>query len=188
MDSPAIQGQRSARPLRIKVDGSIHVFRLSGWMSRWRCRALILVIWSALCPLRASTAPEVSPIPRRILILHGWDPKHAEKPSSWPADTMSGELFQTPLEWLGFEVEYLDIGKASLPSPLPERFAAVLLDGDLAIPPAREIEVATWLVNARQRGALLLFTGSFPFSRSDAVRLLAAELGFRGSGELVPDA
>ena len=141
-----------------------------------------------LLPATAAPSDEAAPIRRRVLVLHGWDVKDAEKPSSWPVDTMAGELFQTPLEWLGYEVEYLDIGKKALPPSLPERFAAVLVDGETEIPLAREMEVATWLLDAKKRGALLLFTGSFPFGREDVVQLLAAELGFRGTSDVVPQA
>jgi hypothetical protein len=155
-----------------------------------RASSLVLTLLSVSLALRLHAAlPEQGrPVPRSILVVHGWDPAVAEKPSSWPVDTMTGELFQTPLEWLGYEVEYLDLGKTPLPSPLPERFAAVLLDGETEIPSVREMEMATWLLQTRKRGALLLFTGSFPFSGEDAVQMLAAELGFRGTGEFITQA
>ncbi|MFZ4765981.1 MAG: polysaccharide deacetylase family protein [Roseimicrobium sp.] len=147
------------------------------------CALLVMLFGADVAT--AATMPGKE-IPRRVLVLHGWEEAQAEKPGGWPVDTMTGELFQTPLEWLGYEVEYLNIGKKPLPVPLPARFAGVLLDGETEIPPAREMEVAEWLLSVRDRGARLLFTGSFPFSRDDVVLKLSAELGFHGSCESVP--
>lgn len=137
--------------------------------------------------LRATSAPHPTAvqgpreIPRRILVLYGWDEQHSEKPRTWPVDTVAGELFQTPLEWLGYEVEYLNLGRSPLPPQLPERFAGVIMDGEVDIPALREKEVAEWLLAAKQRGALLLFTGGFPFTREEVVQELTGALGLQGS-------
>jgi hypothetical protein len=188
MATLARQFPRNGRGTQRTKAHSIRISRLSGWFRRIGCIALPLLWAASAFPLAAASPEGGTPVPRRILVLHGWDPKAAEKPSSWPADTMTAELFQTPLEWLGYEVEYLDIGKSPLPSPLPERFAAVLLDGEAEIPAVRESQLAGWLLQARKRGALLLFTGSFPFSGDDAMQMLGGELGFRGTGQFIPHA
>ncbi|RBP47517.1 hypothetical protein DES53_101314 [Roseimicrobium gellanilyticum] len=120
-------------------------------------------------------------IPRRILVLYGWDEEHSEKPRTWPVDTVVGELLQAPLEWLGYEVEYLNLGKSPLPPQLPERFAGVIIDGEVDIPTLREQEVAGWLLAARKQGALLLFTGGFPFTREEVIQDLTNSLGLRGT-------
>jgi hypothetical protein len=120
-------------------------------------------------------------IPRRILVLYGWDEAHSEKSRMWSVDTVVGELLQTPLEWLGYEVEYLNLGKSPLPPELPDRFAGVIVDGEVHIPALREQEVATWLLAARKQGALLLFTGGFPFTQEEVVQELASGLGLRGT-------
>jgi hypothetical protein len=120
-------------------------------------------------------------VPRRILVLYGWEEGQAEKPMIWPVDTTVGELLQTPLEWLGYEVEYLNLGKSPLPADLPARFAGVIVDGETDIPAVREREVARWLLSARKRGALLLFAGAFPFTQEEVVQELAEGLGLRGT-------
>lgn len=153
-----------------------------------RCLGLLLGLLMVGWVSGAETPPKGKEIARRVLVLYGWDVKQAEKPDTWPVDTMTGDLFQTPLEWLGYEVEYLNLGKVPLPSPLPDRFAAILVDGETEIPPAREMEIAEWLIAAKDRGVSLLFTGSFPFSRDDVIETLAAHLGFHGRGEAVPQA
>lgn len=104
----------------------------------------------------------------------------------WPIDTAVSELLQTPLEWLGYEIEYLNIGKVPLPPVLPERFAGVIVDGEILIPSVQEHEVAAWLLEVKRQGRPLLFVGGFPFSREDVVTTVAEALGLRGTFESVP--
>ncbi len=126
------------------------------------------------------------PIARRVLVLFGWDEKVTEKPATWPIDTLTGELLQTPLEWLGYEVIYHDIGKAPPPSPLPDGVAAIITDGELDIPPAQEDAVAEWLLKANKAKIPLLFAGAFPFSQEEVVEKLKESLGLNGSTTLLP--
>lgn len=132
-------------------------------------------------PGESASASGPREIPRRILVLYGWDEEHSEKPRMWPVDTLVGELLQTPLEWLGYEVEYLNLGKSPLPPELPERFAGVIVDGEVDIPAIREREVAAWLLASKKQGALLLFAGGFPFTQEEVVQELADSLGLRGT-------
>jgi len=125
-------------------------------------------------------------IPRRVLVLFGWDEKEAEKPKTWPVDTISGEFFQTPLEWLGYEVEYHNIGSGEPPALSTTRFAGILLDGKLQIPAAREADVARWLVGAKDLGIPILFTGSLPFSNDEVLNVLQKKFGIRGKGLTAP--
>lgn len=131
----------------------------------------------------ASLAP-VRERPRRVLVLFGWDAKEAEKPATWPADTMISDLLQTPLEWLGYETDYLDIGKADPPRDTVTKYAAVILDGDLDIPLAKEPDTARWLVQSKDDGVPVLFTGSFPFQSDEARRIITD--GFDLKGSLLP--
>ncbi len=101
-------------------------------------------------------------------------------------DTAVGELLQTPLEWLGYEVEYLNIGVSPLPAVLPERFAGVIIDGEIQIPALAEHQVAEWLLAVKKSGKRLLFVGGFPFSLDDVTAALAEALGLEGSLEAVP--
>lgn len=155
--------------------------------------ALASVVWLVLAgSAAAQRAPHIpegtKPIPRHVLVLFGWNEKVAEKPATWPVDSMTGELFQQPLEWLGYEVSYLDIGKQPLPDRLDPKFAAVIVDAEIVIPAAREVEIADWLVAQKNRGIALLFAGGFPFSGEDAFERLRQALGIGGSGQPMPHA
>ena len=124
--------------------------------------------------------------PRRVLILYGWNPKEIEKPQLWPVDTMTAELFQAPLEHLGYEVVYHNVGLQPLPDSLAADFAGIIIDGEIDIPPAHQGDIAEWLVQQQTKGQKLLFTGSFPFSEEDALDKLRGSLGVRGTVKPVP--
>jgi hypothetical protein len=124
--------------------------------------------------------------PRRVLVVHGWDEKEAEKPRAVEVDTMTAELFQAPLEWLGYEADYLNIGHADVPAKPEEKYAAILFDAETDIPLAKEPTTVSWLLAAKERGLPLLFTGEIPFDNDDAKSILAAGLGLRGSLQPVP--
>jgi len=132
----------------------------------------------ALAPLRDHS--------RRVLVLFGWDAKEEEKPFTWPVDTMTADLLQAPLEWLGYEADYIDIGKSDLPPDAAEKYAAVILDADLNIPLSKEAEAARWLLTAKDRGLPILFMGGIPFGSDEARHTLADGLGMKGSLQSVP--
>ena len=125
-------------------------------------------------------------IPRRVLVLFGWDPEFADKPATWPIDTMTAEHFQAALEWMGYVVEYLDVGKKPLPNPLPSRFAGVILDEFLRFRPDQEMPAARWLAQVKERGKPILFTGDIPFTDDEVKEKLEASFGFSGTLRAVP--
>lgn len=154
-------------------------FAVTGW-----CLLLLNTSLAAPTELPKDSVPRA----RHVLVLFGWDEKIAEKPGTWPVDTMTGELFQAPLEWLGYEVEYLDIGKVALPKKLDPRYAAVMIDAEIDIPASREMEIAEWLIQQKEHDVSLLFTGSLPFTSEDVIERLRSSLGIRGSGQPMPHA
>lgn len=123
----------------------------------------------------------VREVPRRILVLFGWDPQHADKPATWPVDTLAAEHLQAVLEWMGYEVEYLDVGKKPLPEPLPPGFAGVIADAFLAFRPEEEQAAAHWLTRLKDRGVPILFTGAIPFTEDEVKDELTAAFGFSGT-------
>ena len=123
---------------------------------------------------------------RRVLVVFGWDPKEEEKPSTWPVDTMTADLLQAPLEWLGYEADYLDIGKSDLPRDAAASYAAVILDADLNIPLTKEAGAVRWLLSAKDSGMPLLFMGGIPFGSDEARRVLAIGLGLKGTLQPAP--
>lgn len=125
-------------------------------------------------------------IARHLLVLYGWDAELAEKPRTWPVDTMTGELLQAPLEWLGYEVFYHNIGESALPEKLDGEVAGIIIDGELEIPAEHEMAVAEWLIKAKEQGKLLLFVGAFPFSQDSVIYRLQEELGLKGDAAVLP--
>lgn len=126
----------------------------------------------SLAPLRERS--------RRVLVLYGWDSKETGKPAMLPVDTMTGELLQTPMEWLGYEADFASVAK-ELPANAAARWAAIVIDGETDIPGARELTVARWLAQVRKSGVPVLFTGGLPFSDEEALNLIRDAFDLRGS-------
>ncbi len=57
--------------------------------------------------LDGTTAGPIVPESRRIVVLYGHVAEESEGGQVWPADTMTAERLQMPLEWLGYELEYV---------------------------------------------------------------------------------
>lgn len=130
---------------------------------------------AALAPIREE--------PRRILALFGNQEPEAKDRIQWPIDSGCARMMAMPLEWLGFEIDYLNVNGGSLPRPLPAHYAAVLLDAFLVLPRNRESEFAGWLIEQRQAGRKILFAGGIPFTdENERTRILEA-FGMSGSGE-----
>ena len=123
---------------------------------------------------------------RNVLVLYGWDPKQVEKPQTLPIDTMTSELFQTPLEYLGYETVYHNIAEAPLPRHPEGRYAAILLDAEMQVPGEMELPMLEWLVKAKDAGVRVLFMGAIPFSSDDGEILLKDAFGLRGSLATLP--
>ena len=122
---------------------------------------------------------------RRVLVLFGWDEKEAEKPVVLPVDTMTGDLLQAPLEWLGYETDYLNVGTRDLPQEVTDRYSAVLLDGELSLPIAKERAAVEWLLRLKGQGVQLFFVGGQPIRSDEARMILAKGLGLKGTLEPV---
>jgi hypothetical protein len=131
----------------------------------------------SLAPLRERS--------RRVLVLYGWDPAEAEKPMIPETDSMTGELLQAPLEFLGYEAEYLDVASQSLPSHASARYAAVFLDGELLIPGESQPAAARWLAEFKEAGRPVLFLSGMPFSHDEALSVLRASFGLQGTLESI---
>lgn len=123
---------------------------------------------------------------RRVLVLYGWDPKEVEKPDELPIDTMTGELLQTTIEWLGYDCDYLHVVKSPLPQDVAARYAMVLVDAELQVPGQQEVAVAEWLAKAKNAGVPILFTGSVPFSGDDALQIFHDTFGLGGTLAATP--
>ena len=126
-------------------------------------------------------------VPRRVLVLFGWEPAFSDKPAAKPADTLTGRHLQAPLQWLGYQAEYLDIGRQALPDPLPPRCAGIILDGQLSFRPDQEKTAERWLERQKERGTPILFAGDIAFRDAEVKDRLATSFGLTGSLSPVRD-
>ncbi len=118
-------------------------------------------------------------VPRRIAVLHGWKNADDSRPA-FPADTLTSELLQAPLEWLGCEVDFFDAGKGLPPNLSPLRYRGILLDEELHLPLEQEDAFADWLLTQQRHGVKILFSGAIPFTREHVVRRVFTALGISG--------
>lgn len=129
---------------------------------------------------------KTSRLPRRILVIYGSVLAESEVEEKFAADTFTAERLQMPLEWMGYEVEYLNIGKVSPPTVLDENFCGVIFDVETQLPYGGEIWYVDWILAQKERGLKILFTGQYPFQQDvQRVRLLKG-LGLWGTFAQVP--
>ena len=89
------------------------------------------------------------------------------------ADSFTAERLQMPLEWLGYEVEYVNVGKRSPPAQLDDHYAGVIFDVETKLPFGGEAWYVDWILEQKARGLKILFTGQYPFQQDvQRVRLL----------------
>lgn len=144
---------------------------------------------SALVTTPALDGVSLAPIRRelrRILVLYGWD--ESEKRPMWAIDTMTAERLQMPLEWMGYECEYLHVAKADPRASLAGHYAGVIFDSELEIPYGRELWYAEWAVRQKREGTKVLFAANFPFSTDDGMGVIAEGFDLRGSCETINSA
>ena len=116
---------------------------------------------------------------RKILVLYGWD--ETEKRPMWPIDTMTAERLQMPLEWMGYECEYLHVANQEPLDSLAGHYAGVIFDSELEFPYDKELRYAEWAVKQKREGVKMLFAANFPFATDDAMKEVAEGLDLRGS-------
>lgn len=108
-----------------------------------------------LAPLR--------PVARRICALFGnLSPVPAED-IHWPTDSFTAQRLQTPLEWLGYEVDFFRILQPSDLPALGAEYRAIVIPRFWRVPPEVEGAVVDWLIAQRAAGRKLLLFGSLPF-------------------------
>ncbi len=120
---------------------------------------------------------------RRILVLFGHDATESELPRIWPADTTTTNTLQMPLEWMGYELDYHDVGKGLPTSGTGDDYAGVILDEELEFPYRLEPAFLEWLLARRDEGKKLFFLGSYGFRDSGVRQELFQELGLGGTDD-----
>lgn len=120
---------------------------------------------------------------RKILVLYGWD--ETDRRPIWPIDTMTAGRLQMPLEWMGYECEYLHIIKQPLPGSIAGRYAGVIFDAALKFPYEKEQYFAQWAVRQKREGGKVLFAANLPFATEDALRKISSGFGLGGTCQVV---
>ena len=100
-------------------------------------------------------------VPRRLLVLYGHDPKLREKHKMFPIDTVAASSLQSHLEWLGYELDYIDAGTRALPAVPPDT-AGIIMDGTLHLSPEAELPLVEWMNIQRLKHVPLLILGDVP--------------------------
>jgi len=141
--------------------------------------------WSAFVSTPELQGAVLAPwreVPRRVFSLYGNMAVEANDQILWPVDSFTFLRIQTPLEWLGYEVDY---GKVELGVPLrdlgPET-AAVIIPKGWEIPLIEEGRVVDWLIKQKQNGKKLVFFGAFTFADEAHLKRLMVALGLDGTG------
>jgi hypothetical protein len=123
--------------------------------------------------------------PRRILVLYGSVEAALRLAVRWPADSVVAQYVQMPLEWLGYEVEYLNLTKQALPTELADKYAGVLFDRYVEVGLARETALVDWLVAQKNRGVKLVFFGTLPIKQPQQLERLVRAFALGGTAQQV---
>jgi polysaccharide biosynthesis protein PelA len=129
--------------------------------------------------------PPTGEVPRWVLTLFGNAEQDVEDLVRWPIDSGTAMVAQMALEWLGYEVDYLNLHTHSLPADLDPKFAAILLDRFLHLPRAKEAAVADWLIAQKERGRKIIFCGALPFTDDALTERVLKAFGCGGTGRSV---
>ncbi len=128
-----------------------------------------------------SLAP-VRPVARKIAVLYGRVVDTESGGSRyWPVDTWIAQCLQMPLEWMGYEVEYLD----AMAGPLPEldaSYAGMAFDPFNEWPPEVQKSVLQWMAARKDKSLPILVLGKIPFEDRFAAafgKLLGMEIDVR---------
>ena len=148
----------------------------------------VLAARAALAPAAQPAPLQAGEVPRWVLTLFGNAEPDVEDLVRWPIDSGVAQAAQMPLEWLGYEVDYLNVHHQELPASLDARYAAILLDRFLTVPRAKETAVLDWLLAQHARGRKLIIFGTLPFTDEALNERLLKALGCTGTGRVIKGA
>jgi peptidoglycan/xylan/chitin deacetylase (PgdA/CDA1 family) len=151
-----------------------------------RIRALGFHAFVSTPALDGTMLAPLRPVPRRICSFYGNLTTVQEDQVKWPAESFTGQRLQTPLEWLGYEVDYFKITTASDLPVLNSDYRAIVLPRFWEIPAALEPAVIDWLVAQRAAGKKILIFGELPFNDPEQRKRFLEAFGLGGTGEFTP--
>src|SRR6185295_4507939 len=76
--------------------------------------------------------------PRHLLALFGNQSSEVASSINYPTDSFVAKNVQMVVEWLGFEVDYLNAALDAPPPALDPKYCGIILDRDLEVPPDKE--------------------------------------------------
>lgn len=126
-------------------------------------------------------APAVE-VPRKIMVLFGAPESLRSGDPIFVPDTAVARHLQTPLEWMGYDLRYHQVGESRPVEELGSDFAGIIIESETSLTPAEETWYAEWLNNHRKLGLKIFFAGGIPFHHSQVRRKLLADFGIQGSG------
>ena len=144
--------------------------------------------WSAFVStpeLRGTALAPWREVPRRIFSFYGNLALEPIDQQKWPADSFTYKSLQTPLEWMGYEIDY---GKVEAGVPLPVlgiETTAIVLPRGWEFPISEEIRVLDWLIFQKQAGKKILVFGGLPFADDIQRRRFIQEFGMTGTGVVI---
>lgn len=146
--------------------------------------AALLIASLAICGRGwCANDPKGKPVARTVLCVFGFAKGDPTRSPVWPPDTFSAQMLQMSLEWMGYEMEFHDVGTGRPPDDLDPRFCAVILDSALEVPFAEQDEYLKWIVRQKEKGLKLLFVGGYPGDDKEKRQTMTTALGIHGSTE-----
>ena len=124
--------------------------------------------------------------PRHLLALFGNRSSELANSINYPTDSFVAKKVQMVVEWLGYEVDYLNAAIDAPPLALDAKYCGIILDRDLEIPPDKEPTLADWLLVQKDNGVKLIFLGEIHFNEEATQSRVLKALGVQGSGDLLP--
>lgn len=127
----------------------------------------------ALAPVRL--------LPRKILALYGSKSEGDEDSIDLAADSGTARFLQMPLEWLGYEVSYLNLNREPFPAGIDAEVAGIVLDPFAKPPVERGSELVDFLLAQKRAGKKILIFGNLPALPDEQMLYLAHELRLGGT-------
>ena len=146
-----------------------------------RIEALGAAAFLSTKPLQGVTAGPVRMVARRILVIFGGVKAESETAEEFEDDSFAATRLQMPLEWMGYELDYLNVGRVSPPTELDARYCGVIFDENLKLPYAGEEWYVNWILRQTARGLKVLFCGQYPLQQDLQRGRLLRGLGLWGS-------
>jgi polysaccharide biosynthesis protein PelA len=123
--------------------------------------------------------------PRHLLVLFGNRSTELANSIHYPTDSFVAKNVQMVVEWLGYEVDYLNASLEMPPASLDPKYCGIILDRELQLPPDKEGALADWLLGQKANGVKLIFLGEIHFNDEATQSRILKALEVQGSGDLL---